>query len=256
MAKQEFQCAWCGKTIMRKTKNSKGEEIKNHFCDRTCKGKWQMEQKPLGKDDLVELYINQRKSANEIARMVGRDSKRVWEWLRSYDIPTRKRGTDYGQCFKKGQPSYMAGRKLSDETKEKIRQACLKDGRVPYLVNGKHWLHVYTDRHPNSWKGGAAPERQLVYGSKEWKKAVRIVWRRDNATCQLCGTHYQRDMKTFEIHHIYPFATYKKFRTNPDALVLLCHDCHKFVHSKKNTEKKFVLTEAVFPEWLKGRKDV
>lgn len=101
MAKQEFQCAWCGKTIMRKTKNSKGEEIKNHFCDRTCKGKWQMEQKPLGKDDLVELYINQRKSANEIARMVGRDSKRVWEWLRSYDIPTRKRGTDYGQCFKK-----------------------------------------------------------------------------------------------------------------------------------------------------------
>ena len=252
MSKQEFECAWCGKKIMRYAKNPKGKDIKNHFCDKTCKGKWQMEQKPLNKEQLEELYLTQRKSANEIAKMVNRNSKRVWEWLKEYGIPTRPRGSDYGQYFQKGQTGYWSGKTLSDEAKEKIRQARKRDGRVPYLVNGEHWLHAYPERHPASWKGGVTPERQEIYASKEWKKAVQTVWRRDNATCRLCNKRFKAGMKTFEIHHVYPFAEYSNMRTNPDALALLCPECHKFVHSKKNTENKFMLKKIIFPDWLKG----
>lgn len=255
MPKQEFNCAWCGKPVIRWAKNPQGKEIKNHFCDRTCKGNWQRKQREdLGytKEWLYEQYINKGRTTNDIAKEVGRDSKRVWEWLHDYGIETRKRG--YGNpdvWMKKGHKNNV-GKKLSEETKEKIRQKCINRGSVPYLVNGQHWLKQ-EGKHPASWKGGVTPERQAIYSSPEWREAVKKVWKRDNATCQLCGKHQDDDREhKFHIHHIYPFAEYKHLRTNPDALVLLCPDCHHFVHSKKNTELKFMLKEGELPTWLKG----
>jgi thymidylate synthase (FAD) len=256
MPKQEFNCAWCGKTVIRWAKNPQGKEIKNHFCDRTCKGNWQRKQREdLGytKEWLYEQYITKGRTANDIAKEINRDSKRVWEWLRDYGIETRKRG--YGNpdvWIKKG--TKFPNRKLSEETKEKIRQARLKDGRVPYLVNGKHWLKQ-EGVHSPAWKGGVTSERQTIYSSPKWKEAVKKVWKRDNATCQLCGKHQSDDKNNkFHIHHLYPFAEYERLRTNPDNLVLLCKDCHNFVHSKKNTELVFMLKPLILPEWLKGDK--
>lgn len=256
MPKQEFNCEWCGKTVIRWAKNPQGKEIKNHFCDRTCKGNWQRKQREdLGytKEWLYEQYITKGRTANDIAKEIDRDSKRVWEWLRDYGIETRKRG--YGNLnnqFKKGEPSRFLGHKHTKKTKEKIRQKRLEDGHVPYLVNGQHWLKQ-EGVHSPAWKGGVTPERQTIYSSPEWREAVKKVWKRGNATCQLCGKHQDDDREhKFHIHHIYPFAEYKHLRTNPDALVLLCPDCHHFVHSKKNTELKFMLKEGELPTWLKG----
>lgn len=254
MPKELFNCAWCGKQIKRYRFNPHGKEIQNHFCDNKCKGKWQRKQREdLGytKEWLYEQYIIKKRTANDIAKEVNRDPKRVWEWIRDYGIETRKRG--YGNpdnWLKKGN-KLNVNRKLSEEHKEKIRQARLRDGHVPYLVNGKHWLKQ-EGVHSPAWKGGVTPERQAIYSSQEWKNAVKKVWKRDNATCQLCGKsqNEHRDLK-FHIHHLYPFADYERLRTNPDNLVLLCKDCHLFVHSKKNKELKFMLKEFEMPEWLK-----
>ena len=46
-------------------------------------------------------------------------------------------------------------------------------------------------------------------------------------------------MKTYEIHHIIPFV-YEDYRLDIDNLALLCYDCHKWVHSKKNTNQEFI----------------
>ena len=130
-------------------KNYKGSLQKGgcYFCDIKCKAEYQRLQKPITKEELYVLYIEQRLSANKIAEIVHRNPKRVWEWLKEYDIPTRPRGTDYGQQFHKGETSPRKGKHLSEETKEKIRQARIRDGRVPYLINGIHWLHA-TGRKP------------------------------------------------------------------------------------------------------------
>ena len=112
--------------------------------------KWQKKQRELqgfDKDFLISEYIDKRKSANQIAREIKRDPKRVWEWIKDYGLDTRPRGTDYGQCFKKNHNGCL-GRKLSNETKDKIRKARLKDGRVPYLVDGVHWMKKY-NRKPS-----------------------------------------------------------------------------------------------------------
>lgn len=255
MKKYEYKCAYCGETIMRCEKNSKGKIIEFHFCNNTCKGVWQKKQREdLGytKEWLFEEYVVKGRTMNDIAKEIGRDPKRVWEWAKDYGIETRKRG--YGNTdiwFKKGH-KINVGTKLSPETREKIRQARLRDGHVPYLKNGVHWLKQ-DGVHSPAWRGGVTPERQVIYSSPEWKDAVKEVWQRDNATCQLCGKYHNDDRRgDFHIHHIYPFADYKHLRTNPDALVLLCAECHRFVHSKKNTEHKFMLKDAVLPEWLKG----
>lgn len=257
MPKEKCNCAWCGKEIYRWAKNPKGDAIKNHFCDRNCKGLWQKKQREdLGytKEWLYEQYVVNGRTANDIAKEIGRDSKRVWEWIRDYGIETRKRG--YGNPevhFKKGQPSAFKGHHHTENNKELQRQRRLADGRVPYLVNGQHWLKQ-EGKHPASWRGGVAPERQAIYGSARWKNAVKKVWKRENATCQLCGKHQSAEKENpFHIHHIYPFAEYPHLRTNPDNLVLLCRDCHLFVHSNKNADLVFRLKPMKFPDWYLER---
>lgn len=258
MPKETFVCAWCGKNIVRWRNNPHGDEIKNHFCNNECKGKWQTKQREdLGytKEWLYEQYVVKRRSANDIAKEIGRDSKRVWEWMKGYGIETRKRGyANPDNYFKKGQIGTFKGHHHTEEAKEKLRQARLADGHVPYLVNGKHWLKQ-DGVHSPMWKGGVTPERQCIYGSKEWKNAVKEVWKRENATCQLCGKHQNEDKEhAFNIHHVYTFAEYPHLRTNPDNLVLLCRDCHLFVHSKKNIDLKFMLKPMTFPDWMIERK--
>lgn len=257
MPKQEFKCAWCGNSVVRWAKNPHGKEIKNHFCNNVCKGNWQTKQREeLGytKEWLYDQYVVKKRTANDIANEIGRDSKRVWEWLRNYGIETRKRG--YGNTdnhFKKGERSAFFGHKHTEENKEKFRQKRLEDGRVPYLVNGQHWLKQ-EGKHPASWRGGVTPERQVVYSSKQWKDAVKEVWKRENATCQRCGKQQTDDRSNaFNLHHVYPFADRKHLRTNPDNLVLLCKECHLFVHSKKNVNREFMLKEFILPPWLKER---
>lgn len=256
MPKEVFKCAWCGKDVVRLQNNPYGKHIKNHFCDNQCKGAWQRKQREdfgFTKEWLYEQYVVKGRDCNDIAREIGRDGKSVWNWIHDYGIETRKRG--YGDLdvrFKKGQISPFNGHCHSEETKEKIRQARLRDGNVPYLVNGEHWTKQEC-AHTHWWKGGVSPERQAFYGTDEWKNAEQFVRERDENTCQLCGTKQSEDCKRqFDIHHIYKFDENERLRAHPDNLVVLCHKCHMFVHSKKNTEHKFMTVPMVLPDWLKG----
>jgi hypothetical protein len=92
-----------------------------------------------------------------------------------------------------------------------------------------------------NWKGGVTAERQSFYSSDEWKAVVSKVWKRDNATCQNCGKHKSsyRDLP-FDIHHIVTFMC-RTLRAEITNLVLLCEDCHYWVHSGSNIGKKFLL---------------
>lgn len=201
----------------------------------------QME-KYKNKEWLYNEYITKSRTANEIAKEVNRDPKTVWSWLKINDIPTRPRGgASSSGSFKKG-TNLWKGKKHTESTKEKIRQARFRDGGVPYLnKNGVHWLqYMNRENHP-LWKGGISGERQAAYSSKEWVNAVKQVWKRDNAICQNCGKHHntQKNRGNFHIHHIVSFEN-KQLRMTASNLVLLCRDCHIWVHSKKNVNKKFI----------------
>lgn len=225
------KCSYCQKSIIRANDRSV------HFCDNSCKGEWQKRDgKPVTAEWLRDAYLNKRMNCTEIAHKVRRDPKSVWNWLKGFEIQTRSRG--YGQpknWIKKGDVSMFLGHRHTKEVKEKIRQSSIKDGRVPYMKDGVHWLKTPGAEHPN-WRGGITPERQAFYASEEWKKCVVKIWHRDDAKCCRCGLDHRsikRGHPRFHIHHIDSFSI-RSQRSILTNLVLLCWPCHIWVHSKKN----------------------
>lgn len=211
------------------------------FCSIDCKAEWQRRQKPVDHEWLYQKYVVEKVSANDIARMVDRDPKRVWEWLRDYGIETRPRGSNTAVHFKAGH-TLGIGRCHSEESRGKIRQRALANGRVPYLKNGVHHLKGKRGAVTPMWKGGITPERQAFYGTPEWKSAVKAVWKRDNAICQRCELDHRtikRGEVIFDIHHIAGFE-YKELRAEVSNLVLLCRPCHLWVHSRANTSREYL----------------
>lgn len=180
-------------------RNDKGQFVKgNHW--REPKSYWD-------RDWLYNEYINNQKSAKQIADEQGCKEGNILYFLKKHGINTRS---------------------ISDIRKMKYWGLAGEDNPM-YGKVGK--LN-------HNWKGGCTPERQSVYVSIEWKKVVPKIWRRDNATCQLCNKH-KNDGDEFHIHHITPFAD-ELLRMELDNLVLLCKSCHQWIHSKKNKGKVLI----------------
>lgn len=237
--KKEVECGFCKSELKRyETKTN------TYFCNIGCKSKWQILQREnLGftKEWLSDQYFNQGKTCNDIAKEINKDPKSVWKWFNGYGIEINKRGSYYEKnLIMDG--SYFLGKNQKESTKQKIRDARLKDGHVPYLnKHGVHWLKGVKGKGHPTWKGGLTPERQSFYSSEIWSEVVKKVWERDNAYCQNCGKHHNTELNrgSFHIHHIISFQV-KEHRSELENLTLLCKECHRWVHSKKNLTKKFI----------------
>jgi hypothetical protein len=236
-------CHVCKKQIVRNVRLSAPQTF---FCSMPCKAEFQTWSRPINKDDLRRMYLDDGMSAVDIAKIVGRDAKSVWNWLKWDGVPTRTRGSDVRQQFGHGQ-KVPKGWKHSDDTKERLRQARIADGAsCLFLPSGDHVLKGRRGKDHPSWQGGSTPLRQSFIVTDEWKSAVKAVWARDNAICQSCGLDHRtidRKTKAFHVHHIKSFARHVDLRARPENLILLCAPCHRWVHSKANTENKFIERE-------------
>lgn len=196
---------------------------------------------------LGHLYTVLGLGCPDIAWLYDRDAKTVLWWLRQAGIQTRPRGSNTGPQFKRGQTSAFKGHRHRPESINRIREASIARGAVPYLRNGKHWLiGAAPEANPN-WSGGSTPERQEFYRTPEWRAAVRFVWQRDNACCRNCGKDWRTVDRatepTFHVHHVVSFQI-RECRAEPAFLVLLCRACHIWVHSNANTTRAWFPQEA------------
>lgn len=227
----DCNCGSCGAPLVRKSVMSM------YFCTIKCKAQWQRSVKPVTEEWLRDAYCTRGMDCTQIAEVVGRDSKTVWNWLRGYGIETRRRGTTGNHVHSIGAPRTLteSGRlKLSAAAKA----ARAADGRIPCMKGGKHWLHHDGAVHPND-KGGITPERQSHYASQEWKDAVKAVWKRDGFACVRCSSDLRHKRGECAIHHIVGFANVE-LRSTVSNLVLLCKPCHLWVHSNQNAQKEFI----------------
>jgi len=78
------------------------------------------------------------------------------------------------------------------------------------------------ENNPN-WKGGSSEKEKIIKNSSIWRKWRKLVFERDNFTCQICGE------KGGRLHpdHIKPFSEYPKLRFDINNGRTLCIKCHR-----------------------------
>lgn len=230
------KCFFCGADLIRR------QGPKHHFCNIKCKADYQRTLKPVSKEWLFDHYINKKMDCTQIAHIVNRDPKSVWNWLKDFGISTRPRGGfTCPNCFKKGETSAFKGYTHSEDCKQRLSEIARAEGRVPFDPQIGSYMKGRKGKDTPNWKGGLTPERQALYSSKDWSAVVKKIWSRDKAICQMCGKNHNTvdNRGTFHIHHIVSFDV-KELRLNVDNLILLCRECHLWVHSKKNINKVFL----------------
>ena len=175
---------------------------------RFLKGQHWREPKPHWNYDwLFDQYITKKKTVMEIAKVVDCKRSNIQYWLTKHNIPIRN---------------------ISEVRK-------LKYWGSKGKANG---MYGKTGEKNPQWKNGCTPERQSIYSSLEWKLLAQEVFKRDNYKCQRCDSAKKYKIP-LHIHHITAFNVKEK-RLNIDNLVLLCKDCHNWVHSKDNENKEFI----------------
>lgn len=121
----------------------------------------------------------------------------------------------------------LKGRSLSEETKMKMK------GRIVWN-KGKKGLQKHTDAWKNqqslrvrgenhwNWQGGKSDENERmrrVFDYYLWRKTV---FKRDNYTCQICGSR-----KDLQADHIKSFSSYPELRYVISNGRTLCVECHR-----------------------------
>ncbi len=235
----EFDCEICGEHVRKAWSDS--SPGRPRFCSVACKAEAQRRARPVTRAWLEQKYVVEGLDCVQIGRLVGRDPKSVWVWMQSWGIPTRPRGSDPRQHFRKGEPNLFAGRKHTPETRTRLREIAIAQGRRPFKAeNGPPMRGKHGAETPN-WKGGITPERQAFYRTPEWRDACKSVWHNADAHCERCGVHHNTAERrgTFHVHHIVGFSC-RELRAEPSNLALLCNTCHHFVHSRKNVAREFL----------------
>lgn len=186
---------------------------------------------------LRQKYLYEGLSTYQIAAIVGRDPKRVYEKLRAFGIPTRSRAeaVQANAWWAIGKAP-RTGWKHSDEAKRKLRDKAT--GRIG-LVGDKNPMFGKRGEQTPNWKGGTTPERQLLYSTPEWKALIKYIYARDGYTCQRCGIGHNRSNK-LHAHHISSWAEHTELRNDPSNLITVCSECHQWIHSNKNMNAEFI----------------
>jgi 5-methylcytosine-specific restriction endonuclease McrA len=198
-------------------RTDKGQFVKGMRAARATEFKpgqhWRPRKPHWDKAWLEHEYVTRGRSAADIATDVGIQDSAIDYWLRKHGIP--RRTISQARALKhwgsSGERNPMFGK---------------RGAQVP------------------SWRGGHTPERQAFHASDAWRAASLAVWQRDSGACRRCGLRANDCAKPlFDVHHVEPFEVVER-RADTANLVLLCRRCHRFVHSKKNVGREWLLPMA------------
>lgn len=75
----------------------------------------------------------------------------------------------------------------------------------------------------SNWQGGKTSERKTAMGRTEYIELRKLVFRRDNFTCQICKVRGGK----LEMDHIKEWCNYPELRYEESNCRTLCKNCHK-----------------------------
>lgn len=116
----------------------------------------------------------------------------------------------------------------------------IKKGITKFCSNkcwGQHMKVSFKDKtkHPR-WEGGKTPLSKQIRNSKEYIDWRTTVFKRDNYTCQECGS------RGYKLHadHIKPFAFYPELRLVIENGRTLCVPCHKKTDTYGHKSREYI----------------
>ena len=224
--------------------------------------------KPIGtamewQSILQKEYVEQRQSMITIGKNHGCSATPVKKWLDRLGFRIRgtaealrglKRPDEFRRSVSKGMKgvnTWMLGRKLSEETKEKCRIAstgkrCTEEAKRKMSENRKGI--VFSDAHrkalsdshigkslgPNhwNWQGGAKTANMRLRRAPEYKRWRLLVLERDGFRCVGCGS---AGGGILHAHHILQLALYPDKAFDVDNGTTLCKACHSEIHPEMKT---------------------
>lgn len=135
-----------------------------------------------------------------------------------------KNGTIVKTCIQCGEEFRMK----KSQDRRGNRQCCSKKCRAA-------WQSVnQIGKHNPAWRGGYDE-----YYGPNWHQQRRAARRRDQYTCQRCGTTEDALGRQLDVHHIQPFRTFRITRyleANSLAnLISLCAQCHLIIEHEQET---------------------
>lgn len=89
------------------------------------------------------------------------------------------------------------------------------------------------------WKGGVTPFNKVIRCGILYRMWRKLVFSRDNYTCQECGVHSGNGKAVYlEAHHIKSFAEYPKLRFDVNNGITYCNECHIFLDENRGKNIK------------------
>jgi len=146
-----------------------------------------------------------------------------------------------GKPYHRGRDHHMYGKKHKQSSLDKMRKSRiegLKKGNIKIWNKGKtglmaSWNKGIIGEKSHSWKGGKSFE---PYGVKFNNKLKRLIRKRDNQICMVCGIHREKINRALHIHHI----NYDKTCNLIQNFIALCTSCHiKTNFNRKHWQKFF-----------------
>ena len=114
------------------------------------------------------------------------------------------------------------GKKLSEETKNKLSE--IRKGIKHTLEWNRKVGLAHKGEKAWNWKGGISRNKQ---GNTENIKWRILIFQRDNFTCCFC----HKVGGELESHHIKSWAKYPELRYKLDNGITLCRECHKLTNN-------------------------
>lgn len=232
-----YECDGCGKPI--KVIPSQMKKHRLHFCDHKCY------KHNIGKFITGENNPNYHR----VKFTCG------WCGEEFLGTPSSRKGNETfcsNQCRTKSLSDRNA-----ENTVEKVRVECSECGKEMYktlrqLTLSKHPCcsiqcsnkfksHFYVgEKHPLWNKNLTLQEREIGRKYPEYSNWRKLVYKRDNFTCQACGDNAGSNLVA---HHILNYSEHKELRTDVDNGITLCKSCHVKFHNQygytKNTKQQF-----------------
>jgi len=186
-------------------RDEKGRFIKNHPLIGNGRKIY------LSKEKLKELYINQKLSSQECAKILNCSRTPVLRSLKEYGIKIKPKK------FQKGHPIYAG-----------IEKTQFKKGNHYNIATEFKKGQFAKGKHP-FWKGGISSLYDKIKQTDKYKLWRDEIYKRDYWTCQICGKHCKKG--DIIAHHIKGFSEYPGLRFDVNNGITLCRNCHAKIHN-------------------------